>query len=97
MAVKAENVIAFLDAAGMIGKYLLNEDAGVGVVDANGDFHLFKRQDSRIWLRFVTRDENPGIAPGNERKSEKNHKKFKHPFHGRVCSEIRTRPLSVPT
>ncbi len=62
VAGQSENVVPFLDAAGMIGKDLAHEDAGVPVVDADGDLHLFERENRRIGLLLVARDENAGVG-----------------------------------
>ena len=59
---KSKYVVPFLDSAGVIGEDLAHEDAGVAVVDANGDFHFFERKDRGIGLLLIARYENARVS-----------------------------------
>ncbi len=96
-AVQRENVIPFFNSRRMIGEDLLDEDAGIRIVDADDDLHLLQREYCRVWLVLVARNEHARIAPQRWDKRAEDNQQFERPFHGRVCSGMRTRPLSVPT
>ena len=70
-----ENVVAFLDSAGVIGENLAHEDAGVAVVDANGDFHFFERQDRGIRLLLIARYENARVSKQQGRSEKRNNER----------------------
>src|SRR5690348_14734756 len=97
MAIERKNIVPFLDSASVIGKYLLHENARIGIIDANRDLHLFKRQDGWIRLGFIARDKYARITPCERCKHGEDSQQYEQAFHGRFCSGIRTRPLSVPT
>ncbi len=61
MAGKRENVVPFLDGAGVVGKHLAHEDARIAIVDADGDFHFLERENRRIRLLLVARDKDSRI------------------------------------
>ena len=70
VAGKRKNVVPFLDAAGVVGKHLAHEDAGIPVVDANGDFHFFERKDRGIRLLLVARYENARVSKQQGRSQQ---------------------------
>ena len=65
-----EDVVSFLDPARVVGEYLAHEDTRVPVVDADGDFHFFEREDGGIRLLLIARDEDSGVAKQRCRREE---------------------------
>ena len=67
MAGKRENVVPFFNGAGVVGKYLADENTSVSVIDADGDFHLFEREHCGIRLLLVARNQNSRVAEKRRR------------------------------
>ncbi len=70
MTGKRENVVPFFNGAGVVGKNLTHEDARVSVVDADGDFHFLERENRRIRLLFVARDEDSRVSQKRRRSQQ---------------------------
>lgn len=66
-----EDVIAFLDCAGVVGKDLAHEDAGITVIDADGDLHFFERKGGSVGLLLVVRNEDARVAEERHRSAIK--------------------------
>ena len=97
MAGKRKDVIAFLNVRRVIRKNLLDEHAGVAIVDADVDLHLFQRQHARVGLLLVAREQDAGVGkqqrPDRQRKNETENRVF---HECNIRSGMRTSPLSVP-
>ena len=97
MTWKSKDVVSFLAPPGVVGKDLTHEDAGIPVVDADGNFHFFEREDGGIGLLLVARNENARIGEQQRRIQNRDNDRQNQLFHEcSFCSGMRTRPLSVP-
>jgi hypothetical protein len=67
VAGKRENVVPFFNGAGVVGKNLAHEDAGVAIVDAHCDFHFLEREHRWIRLLLVAWDEDSCVAEKRRR------------------------------
>src|ERR1700680_1493419 len=61
LAGERKNVVPFFDSATVVGENLFNKDAGVAIVDADCDLHLFEGEYGRIGLRLVAWNQDAGI------------------------------------
>ncbi len=98
MARQSENIVPFLNAAGVIGKNLAHEDPRIAIVDADRDFHFLEREDCGIRLLLVARNKDACVGKQQRRREKRNKNRPNKVFHEcSFCSGMRTSPLSVPT
>ncbi len=91
---QSEDVSSFKRSVLVIRKNLARGDAGVAVIDADVDGHLFQREPSGVRLLFIAGEEEAGIGErhaGEKEKGEKSSHWLASSF-----SRMRTRPLSAP-
>jgi hypothetical protein len=91
---EGEDVGAFLDFGGVVGEDLGDEDAGVAVVDGDGDRHLLEREDGGVGLLLVARDEDAGVGAGEGVRQEQGEgEEAGSESHGNLPSAMCTMPF----
>ncbi len=85
-------IVAFEHVVGLVAEDLPYRDAGITVIDEDVDSHLIQRKYGRIRLVVASRKKHAGI--GRAWQSQQYEQGIAR--HGRLRSDTRTSPLSVP-
>jgi hypothetical protein len=88
-----ESIVAFEHAAGVVAEDLPYRDAGIAVIDENVHNHLIQRKHGRIGLVAAFGEQHTAIGRASQRQQQEHGRAP----HGRLRSDTRTSPLSVPT
>jgi len=88
-----ENIVAFEHVAGVVAEDLPYRNAGVAIIDEDVHDHLIEGEHGRIGLVVAFGEEHAAIGGAWQHRQQEQGTAS----HGRLRSDTRTRPLSVPT